>query len=121
VIGKRFPREFPAMRELYVAPTTEQAFREAGPHLERKYRTYSEWGQDKIVPKGEEFTRPFEELAEDRFIIGSPQDCIESIEKLRKIGINHCIVRMHWPKSRFEKTIKSVKLLARTVMPNFKD
>jgi alkanesulfonate monooxygenase SsuD/methylene tetrahydromethanopterin reductase-like flavin-dependent oxidoreductase (luciferase family) len=120
-ISKRFPKEFPALRELYVAPTTERAFQEAAPHLESKYRIYSEWGQERALPTGEGFDRPFEELAKDRFIIGNPQDCIESINKLAKTGINHCIFRMYWPRSKIGDTVKSVKLLARKVMPYFKE
>ena len=49
--GKPFPAELPMRRELYVAPTREAAWRECGPYLEGKYKTYSAWGQDKVVPE----------------------------------------------------------------------
>ena len=34
----------------------------------------------------EEFSSAFAELAQDRFIIGDPEDCIGEIEKLRGLG-----------------------------------
>jgi hypothetical protein len=37
----------------------------------------AKWGQDKVMPDNEDFTRSLDELIEGRFIIGSPEDCGE--------------------------------------------
>jgi hypothetical protein len=51
-----------------------------GPYLLAKYRDYGRdtWGQDKVMPDNENFTRSFEELIEGRFILGPPDDATSS-------------------------------------------
>ena len=53
--GKPFPAELPMRREVFVAPTRADAIRRAQPYLEEKYKAYREWGQDKVMPKGDDF------------------------------------------------------------------
>jgi alkanesulfonate monooxygenase SsuD/methylene tetrahydromethanopterin reductase-like flavin-dependent oxidoreductase (luciferase family) len=53
--GKPFPAELPMRREVFVARTREEAIRLARPYLEVKYKTYREWGQDKVMPAGDDF------------------------------------------------------------------
>ena len=47
--------------------------RNAQPYMEAKYQAYADWGQDKALPGEEDFRIPFEELARDRFILGSSE------------------------------------------------
>ena len=54
-----------------MAGSREEAIRQARPFLEVKYKTYREWGQDKVMPAGDDFDHGFDELLEDRFLIGS--------------------------------------------------
>src|SRR3981081_2762116 len=70
--GKAFPRELPMRREVFVAPTRAEAIRRAQPYLEEKYKAYRAWGQDKVMPEGDDFDHGFDELLEDRFLFGSP-------------------------------------------------
>src|SRR5690349_12340508 len=72
--GKPFPTELPMRREVFVARSRDEAIRLARPYLEVKYNTYREWGQDKVMPKGDDFDHGFDELTEDRFLIGSPSE-----------------------------------------------
>ena len=75
------PAARPIALELHVAPTREEAVATARPFLEAKYAAYAEWGQDKALPGQESFRVPFDDLARDRFILGTPDEVIEQIEE----------------------------------------
>jgi len=66
------PKDLPILREIFISPDRDIAYSKARPFLEKKYQTYSSWGQDKVVPPEEHFRKEFEELAKGRFIIGNP-------------------------------------------------
>ena len=72
--GLPAPEEIPALREVCVAPTDEEAMLLAGRHLAGKYAAYVDWGQSDVMPDGDTLRRAWEELTEGgRFIIGSPE------------------------------------------------
>jgi hypothetical protein len=75
--GKPFPQEIPIRRELFVAKDRDTALRTCLPYLERKYQTYVSWGQSEALPQEDTLDLPFDELRDQRFIIGSPDDCVE--------------------------------------------
>ena len=77
----------PLGRELYCASTRQRALAEAAPHLRGKYDAYASWGQDRVLPGRPSFSAPFEELARDRFIVGSPEDCVGELRRYTKLGI----------------------------------
>src|SRR6266852_5413629 len=81
--GKAFPRELPMRREVFVAPTRAEAIRRAQPYLEEKYKAYREWGQDKVMPAGDDFDHGFAELLEDRFLLGSPAEIADQMIRLK--------------------------------------
>ena len=62
------------------APTLEAALRECRPYIERKYRTYASWGQDRFLPPDEKFDQPLDQFYKGRFIIGDPDTVIRDIE-----------------------------------------
>ena len=72
------------MREAFVATSRTEAMRLARPYLEVKYRAYRDWGQDKVMPSSDHFDLGFDELVDDRFLIGSPADVAEQIVELRR-------------------------------------
>ena len=117
---KPFPVEFPIRREVFVARTTEEAFRIAEPYLSLKYKVYHEWGQDKAMPDGDnDLGQAFEDLQRDRFLIGSPDDVAEQVIKLNKrTGANHIIASMQWPGMAQNQTLDAMHLLAEEVFPN---
>lgn len=120
--GKRFPSEFPIRRELSISGTSDRAYELAEQYLAEKYSTYRKWGQDTVLPKSETFDRPFDELAHERFIIGSPNECIEQISKLReKLGFNHFVFRVQWPGMKHSDAMDAINLLGTKVIPHFKD
>ena len=116
--GKPFPAELPIIKELYVAPDRRTAIQECRPFLEAKYKAYGAWGQDKALPQGDSFDVAFEELVQDRFIIGDPDDCIRELRRYADaLGVNCFIFRIQWPGMEQAKVRRTIKLLAERVMP----
>ena len=131
--GQPTPPVLPMMRELYVAEDREKAFRESQPHLEGKYAAYASWGQDKELPGEESFNVPYQDLARDRFLLGSPADVAQEIKRYEdRLGVNQLIFRMQWPgmehaklmREMFVKLLGGVKpgieLMGRDVIPRLK-
>jgi len=116
--GKPFPAELPMRREVFVARTRAEAIRLARPSLEVKYKTYREWGQDKVMPAGDDFDHGFEELLEDRFLIGSPAEVAERLIYLKaRFGVNHLVASVHWPGMPNSLALEQMQILAEEVMP----
>jgi alkanesulfonate monooxygenase SsuD/methylene tetrahydromethanopterin reductase-like flavin-dependent oxidoreductase (luciferase family) len=117
-VGKPFPAEAPLLKEMLVADSRAAALRAAQPYLETKYKAYADWGLDKPMPKEESLSVPFPDLARDRFILGSPAECVEDIERHhRRLGINHLIVRVQWPGMPQEQALEQIRLLGERVLP----
>ena len=113
--------EFPIMLEMFVADSREQAVEIAGPHLESKYRAYSEWGQDKVMPWEKRFTSGIAELAPGRYILGDPDECIKQIKVYRdRLGVNFMVLRVQWPGMSNERAIQAIELLGRHIIPAFR-
>ena len=115
---KPFPKEVPMRREVFVAPTRAEAIRRAQPYLEEKYKAYRAWGQDKVMPEGDDFDHGFDELLEDRFLIGSPAEVAERLIDLgRLFGVNHLVASVHWPGMPISLALEQMEILAEDVMP----
>ncbi len=119
--GKPFPAELPIIKELYVAPDRRAALAECRPFLEAKYNAYASWGQDKALPRGDHFDLAFEELVRDRFVIGDPDDCVRELRRyVDELSVNTFIFRIQWPGMEQAKVLRTIRLLAESVMPAFR-
>lgn len=117
-VGRGPVRELPLIREVFCARTGEAALERAQPYLAHKYEVYSDWGQDKVMPDKESFRMPYEELAQSRFVVGSPEDCIEQLLPWQKeLGVNHFIFRTNWSGMPVDDALSSVALLSQEVIP----
>ena len=113
--------EFPIIKELHVADTHEESLAVARPYLEKKYQAYADWGQDKELPGDESFRVSFDELAKDRFILGSVDEVVEQIDaQHRRLGVDHFIFRIWWPGMPVEYASRVVELLGAHVLPKFR-
>jgi len=116
--GKPLPAELPMRREVFVARTRAEAIRLARPYLEVKYKAYREWGQDKVMPAGDDFDHDFNELVEDRFLLGSAAEVAEQLINLeRRFGVNHLVASVHWPGMPNSLALEQMHILAEEVMP----
>src|ERR1051325_11554180 len=96
--NKPFPTEVPMRREVFVAPTRAEAIRRAQPYLEEKYKAYRDWGQDKVMPAGDDFDHEFAELLEDRFLLGPPTKIPKKNDRPNPpFGGNHICPPGPWP------------------------
>ena len=119
--GMPMPEVLPMMRELYVAQDRETAYLESQPYLAPKYEAYAAWGQDKALPGQESFAIPYQELARDRFLLGSPDQVVEEIRRYeRELGVNYLIFRMHWPGMGQEQVLRQIELMGNEVLPRVK-
>lgn len=109
----------PIIRETFVAPTRQEAVDAAREHLWEKYQRYISWGQDEAMEDAEDLHRPFDELAEDRFVLGTPAEVCAELERYEEdIDANHVIVRSHWPGLDYDRTRESLELMGDEVIPN---
>jgi alkanesulfonate monooxygenase SsuD/methylene tetrahydromethanopterin reductase-like flavin-dependent oxidoreductase (luciferase family) len=114
--GKAFPADAPILKELRVAGSRGAALEESKPYLEPKYRAYADWGLDKPMPKGESLSVPFDDLARDRFIVGTPDDCRADIGRhAGLLGVNHFIFRLQWPGMPQDDAMTQIRLLGRDI------
>jgi alkanesulfonate monooxygenase SsuD/methylene tetrahydromethanopterin reductase-like flavin-dependent oxidoreductase (luciferase family) len=119
-VDKPMPAARPIALELHVAPTHEEAVALAQPYLEAKYAAYAEWGQDKALPGEVSFRVPFDELARDRFILGTPDEVIEEIERrIALLDSNYLIFRMGWPGMENAKILRVIEMMGQKVLPHF--
>ena len=114
------PEYMPLCKEIYVAETTEAAFRECGPYLENRYQVYEKEGQDQALPTGDRFDKPFQELAQDRFVIGDPDECVRGIKRYEALGFNYMIFNFQWAGMSSEMSTKCLHLLGREVLPRLR-
>ena len=120
--GNPVPSDLPMMREMYVASDKESAYIESQPYLEGKYAAYASWGQDKALPGEESFSVPYQDLARDRFLLGSPDDVVGELKRYsEELGVNMMIFRMQWPGMPQEQVLRQIELLGREVIPQVAD
>lgn len=113
--------EFPKCVELYVADDAERAFEESAPYMAAKYKSYYSWGQGSIVPGKSGADLPIEELVKDRFIIGTPEDCIKGCLAQRdELGVTHLLVRFNFPGMQHENVLNAIRLFGQKVIPAVK-
>ena len=118
--GRPRAAEIPLMRECYVTESRDNAFAEARPILEPKYKAYQRWEQDKALPEGETWSDAFEELARDRFILGDPARVREEIARYReRLGVTSMMFRLQWPGMDQARVLRSIRLLGEEVLPHF--
>ncbi|MER6633085.1 LLM class flavin-dependent oxidoreductase [Streptomyces sp. NPDC000987] len=121
------PTERPIIREVFIAPTTSEAERLAGPavtHLFSLYGKKSAQGErDLRNDRGELITdasmvdfRTFS----SRYVIGDPQTAIQEIKKLQeRVQPTELICRMQLPGIPTKDLERSIRLFAEEVMPAF--
>ncbi len=118
-LGKPMPEELPIRREVFVADSREEAIRLCGPHLAGKYAVYASWGQDKAMPAGDsDLTATFDDLARDRFLVGSADEVTEQMIALaRATGVNHIVMSIQWSGMPQSLALETLQRLAEDVLP----
>ena len=117
-LGKPAPKVLPLLREIFCAKDRKTALAMAGPYLAEKYRTYASWGQDTALPGEESFQQPLEALLQDRFVLGSPEECFEELRPCwEELGANYLIFRTHWSGMPVGHALSSMRLISDELLP----
>jgi alkanesulfonate monooxygenase SsuD/methylene tetrahydromethanopterin reductase-like flavin-dependent oxidoreductase (luciferase family) len=89
-----------------VGASHRSAHEECRGPLQYKYDAYASWGM------GAGKKPPFEEYARDRFIIGDAAFVKEEVARYREaLGVDHFMMRCHWPGLEQEKVLGSIRRL----------
>jgi alkanesulfonate monooxygenase SsuD/methylene tetrahydromethanopterin reductase-like flavin-dependent oxidoreductase (luciferase family) len=112
------PADFPVLRNIVVAQDKKTALREAGPSLAESYRLFGQWGLFREVVGSEKDELELEELLADRVIIGSPEECAETLTELyRQCGATRLVARVQWMGMDQRVVLRTIELLAERVRP----
>jgi alkanesulfonate monooxygenase SsuD/methylene tetrahydromethanopterin reductase-like flavin-dependent oxidoreductase (luciferase family) len=104
-------REYPIVRELYIADTDEQARREVHPYMWNEYSAFSTY--DSI------YSEYYEEMWDKAFLIGSPDTVADKLTTLADGGWNTFIFRTDWAGMPVEMMRTTITRFAQEVMPRF--
>ncbi len=118
-VGKPFPDELPIRREVFCAPTHDQAVEIAAPYMKRQYDLYQAWGQNKAMAKGDrDITMDYDDLARDRFIVGDPDEVAEEMLRYNSVlGVNHIIMSVQGVGMPQAQVLDTFHLMAEEVFP----
>mgnify|MGYP005854590835 CR=1 FL=1 len=108
-----------AWRECFVARSRQEALETVRPWAAALYADRAALGHGRDLPEADRIDRPFEELVEGRFIIGSPEECVAQIEEYRALGVEEVVLRMQWPGMPPEPVLRSLRRFGEEVLPRF--
>lgn len=119
--GRPAPAERYLFIDIYLADDRRTALADAAPYIKVAYDAFAQWGNTKV----ESLEVPPEHLAE-RFIVGSPADCIARLRAYhRRAGFNHVLARVQLPgpnASMPQATVlRTIRLLGQEVAPALRD
>jgi len=112
------------LRETFVDSGRDRAVEGGTKYIISMYKFYFSLGV-KMFVRGQQLKDLhdplFEHLAEQRFIIGTPEDCIKEIEMYRdELGINYISCRMVFPQASHEIISNLITTFGNEVIPNFR-
>jgi alkanesulfonate monooxygenase SsuD/methylene tetrahydromethanopterin reductase-like flavin-dependent oxidoreductase (luciferase family) len=111
--------DLPIIRETFVAKNRQEAIAKAQPCLEQLYRSiYIKWKQNEAMSDPNELSWNFDRLAKNRFILGSPEECIDQIKEYeQRLGATYMLVRFDWTPGLEQKDIlESMRLFGEKVI-----
>ncbi|WP_435361701.1 LLM class flavin-dependent oxidoreductase [Haloarchaeobius sp. DFWS5] len=113
----RSKNEVILMRDCFVADTTEEARDAIEPYLLNLYEIYARYGQTYMDEHDVEVD--WSEL-DEKFVIGSPEECVEQFREYEDLGVDHVLVRVQFPGQPQEPTMTCLERLGDEVIPAFK-
>lgn len=103
------------LRDAFVAETTEAAVEAARDPLLEKYDRYRSWGQTNASGDRD---AAFEALAEDRFLLGSPEAVRAEVERYRRdLDVDALVLRVNWPGLPHERSAAAIERFGEAVLP----
>ncbi len=114
----------PLTREVMIAESDELAREIAIKHLLVAYRDEygsAQWQHPLIGRSDSASADVFDEIAQDRFIVGSPDTVIRQLQRFEAaFGFDHLICRLYFPGLPHDFIMNELRLLASEVIPAFR-
>ena len=115
----------PLTREVVIAATEAKARELAERHLMVNYRDEygsGTWSHPLIDSSDKATVTALDAIGKDRFVVGTPDQCIEKIRMFRDaVGADHFICRLFFPGMPHEHIMEELRLLAKEVIPAFRE
>jgi alkanesulfonate monooxygenase SsuD/methylene tetrahydromethanopterin reductase-like flavin-dependent oxidoreductase (luciferase family) len=105
------------MRDCFVADSVSDARETIEPYLLQLYEWYARWGQTYMDEH--DVSVDYDELRE-KFVIGSPVECVEQLHVYEDLGVDHLILRCQFPGQPQEPTLRCLERLGDEVLPAFR-
>jgi alkanesulfonate monooxygenase SsuD/methylene tetrahydromethanopterin reductase-like flavin-dependent oxidoreductase (luciferase family) len=103
----------PMFRELHVAPATRQAEAEMKDAFRAQYESCARWGQP-----GERYDLDFDELKQERILVGSPEEVAERVNEYRdEFDVPFMWFRLYYPGMDPELALETIRLFGQEVIP----
>ncbi|SIR74996.1 Flavin-dependent oxidoreductase, luciferase family (includes alkanesulfonate monooxygenase SsuD and methylene tetrahydromethanopterin reductase) [Haladaptatus litoreus] len=105
------------MRDCYVADSVTEAREEIEPYLLNLYQLYARWGQTYMDEHEVEID--YDEL-DEKFVIGTPEECIEQLQIYEDLGVDHVLIRCQFPGQPQDSAVECLERFGKEVIPAFK-
>ncbi len=96
-----------------IAASSREAENRIKEAYERMYQLYQRWGQP-----GERYDQSFEELKQERLIVGSPDEVIEQVMAYhQEFGAEFMWFTVYWPGMEPQWTLETIQAFGEQVIP----
>jgi alkanesulfonate monooxygenase SsuD/methylene tetrahydromethanopterin reductase-like flavin-dependent oxidoreductase (luciferase family) len=113
-LNPTFEHIVPLIRDVFIAPTTEEAQRLAGGAIRDLYNAQMRAGLD-LTPAD------FDKLVMDTIIIGDPDECIKRLYVYeRELGVNYTVARLAYHNMHPGDSARAIQLFGQGVVPEFR-
>jgi alkanesulfonate monooxygenase SsuD/methylene tetrahydromethanopterin reductase-like flavin-dependent oxidoreductase (luciferase family) len=103
----------PMFREMHVAADSQQAEEEMKEAFRAQYDSYARWGQP-----GERYDLEFDQLKEERILVGSPEEVAERVTEYRdEFDVPFMWFRLYYPGMDPELALETIRLFGQEVIP----
>ena len=100
-------------RELHVARDSRRAEEQMKDAFRAMYESYARWGQP-----GERYDLEFDELKEDRILVGSPEVVADGVREYRdEFDVPFMWFRLYYPGMDPELALETIRLFGQEVIP----
>jgi alkanesulfonate monooxygenase SsuD/methylene tetrahydromethanopterin reductase-like flavin-dependent oxidoreductase (luciferase family) len=112
----------PLTREVVIAETREKAWELAEKYVMVNYRDeYGGGWKHPLIGSQDQTAIALDSLSQDRFVVGSPDDCIAIIKHFQEtFGVDHLICRLYFAGMPHDHIMRELKLLSKEVFPAFR-
>ena len=115
-LGRPF-EGLPLFREMHVAEDSRSAEEGMKDALRAQYESYARWGQP-----GERYDLDFDQLKEERILVGAPQEVAERVTEYRdEFDVPFMWFRLYYPGMDPKRALETIRLFGEEVIPRCRE